>query len=65
MKNPYYIVAPRYTRTSAGVKVLYKLADKIDVFQPGKKLVIHNLTVLPDLNSKPPYNSVWAEVGVP
>lgn len=30
MKNPYYIVAPRYTRTSAGVKVLYKLADKIN-----------------------------------
>jgi hypothetical protein len=43
----------------------YQLADKIDAFRPGKKLVIHNLTVVPDLNSKPPYNSVWAEVGVP
>jgi hypothetical protein len=29
-KNPYYIVAPRYTRTSAGVRVLYRLADSIN-----------------------------------
>ena len=30
MKNPYYIVAPRYARTSAGVRVLYKLCDQIN-----------------------------------
>lgn len=28
--HPYYIIAPRYTRTSAGVRVLYKLADLIN-----------------------------------
>lgn len=28
--NPYYIVAPRYIRTSAGVRVLYKLCDLIN-----------------------------------
>lgn len=27
---PYYIVAPRYARTSAGVRVLYRLADLIN-----------------------------------
>lgn len=30
MKHPYYIVAPRYMRTSAGVRVLYKLCDLIN-----------------------------------
>jgi hypothetical protein len=30
MKHPYYIVAPRYIRTSAGVRVLYKLCDLIN-----------------------------------
>lgn len=30
MKYPYYIVAPRYIRTSAGVRVLYKLCDLIN-----------------------------------
>ena len=30
MRNPYYIVAPRYLRTSAGVRVLYKLCDLIN-----------------------------------
>lgn len=29
-KNPYYIVAPRFTYTSAGVRVLYKLCDLIN-----------------------------------
>lgn len=28
--NPYYIIAPPYVRTSAGVRVLYKLADMIN-----------------------------------
>ncbi len=28
--HPYYIIAPRYTRTSAGVKVLYRLADLLN-----------------------------------
>ncbi len=30
MKNPYYIIAPRYIRTSAGVRVLYRLCDAIN-----------------------------------
>lgn len=30
MKYPYYIIAPRYIRTSAGVRVLYRLADLIN-----------------------------------
>lgn len=30
MTNPYYIVAPRYIRTSAGVRVLYKLCDMLN-----------------------------------
>jgi hypothetical protein len=30
MSNPYYIVAPRYIRTSAGCRVLYKLCDLIN-----------------------------------
>ena len=29
-KNPYYIVAPRYIGTSAGVRVLYRLCDLIN-----------------------------------
>ena len=28
--HPYYIIAPPYLRTSAGVRVLYKLADQIN-----------------------------------
>jgi len=28
--NPYYIIAPPYVRTSAGIRVLYKLADMIN-----------------------------------
>lgn len=28
--NPYYIIAPPYNRTSAGIRVLYKLADMIN-----------------------------------
>jgi len=28
--NPYYIIAPPYTRTSAGVRVLYRLCDLIN-----------------------------------
>lgn len=30
LSNPYYIIAPRYTRTSGGVRVLYRLADLIN-----------------------------------
>lgn len=30
MKYPYYIISPPYIRTSAGVRVLYKLADLIN-----------------------------------
>ena len=30
MKHPYYIVSPRYIRTSAGVRVLFKLCDFIN-----------------------------------
>lgn len=30
MESPYYIVSPRYIRTSAGVRVLYKLCDLIN-----------------------------------
>jgi hypothetical protein len=29
-KHPYYIVSPRYARTSAGVRVLFRLADLIN-----------------------------------
>jgi Zn-finger protein len=29
-KNPYYIIAPRYIRTSGGTRVLYRLADLIN-----------------------------------
>jgi hypothetical protein len=29
-KHPYYIVAPRYVRTSGGVRVLFRLADLIN-----------------------------------
>lgn len=29
-KNPYYIISPRYVRTSAGVRVLFRLADLIN-----------------------------------
>lgn len=29
-KNPYYIIAPRYVRTSAGCRVLYRLCDLIN-----------------------------------
>jgi hypothetical protein len=29
-RSPFYIAAPRYTRTSAGVKVLYRLADLLN-----------------------------------
>lgn len=43
----------------------YQLVAKIGAFQPGQKLVIHHLTVVPDSSSKPPYNSVWVQVGVP
>lgn len=28
--NPFYIIAPRYTQTSAGVRVLYKICDLIN-----------------------------------
>jgi len=28
--NPYYIVAPRYIRTSAGIRVLYRLCNQIN-----------------------------------
>lgn len=30
LRNPYYIIAPRYTRTSAGVRVLYRLAHLLN-----------------------------------
>jgi hypothetical protein len=30
MHHPYYLVAPRHTRTSAGVRVLYRFADLIN-----------------------------------
>ena len=30
IKNPYYIIAPRYIRTSAGARVLYRLCDLIN-----------------------------------
>lgn len=30
MRNPYYIIAPRYVRTSGGVRVLYRLCDLIN-----------------------------------
>jgi hypothetical protein len=30
IKNPFYIVAPRFTNTSAGVRVLYKLCSSIN-----------------------------------
>ena len=30
MKKPYYIVAPPYVRTSAGIRVLYRLCDVIN-----------------------------------
>ena len=29
-KYPYYIISPRYTRTSGGVRVLFRLADHIN-----------------------------------
>lgn len=29
-RNPYYIMAPPYTRTSAGVRVLYRLCDMLN-----------------------------------
>jgi hypothetical protein len=32
MQNPFYIVAPRYTDTSAGVKVLYQLCSYLNHF---------------------------------
>ena len=30
MRHPYYIVSPRYIRTSAGIRVLYKICDLIN-----------------------------------
>ena len=62
MRNPYYIIAPRYTRTSAGVRVLYKLCDCINklggsayIFlrpQASHSLACSPMDVAPFLNKK-------------
>ena len=53
-KYPYYIVAPPYTRTSAGVRVLYKLCDMIN--KKGYSAYIFQLPYLSyDISSSPCY----------
>lgn len=52
MKHPYYIVSPRYIRTSAGVKVLYRLCDLINK-SGGSAFIYLRPSMHPNLSCSP------------
>ena len=43
-RHPYYIVAPRYVRTSAGIRALYILCNALNVFGEEAYIVIDRAT---------------------